>query len=58
MHCGNFADVVESPCIGICVVNERVCIGCGRSLKEIAQWSKMSDEEKEQVNANLQNKIQ
>ena len=60
MHCGNFANVVESPCINICKVDiERdVCIGCGRSLKEIAQWSKMTDTEKEQVNANLQNKIQ
>ena len=52
--------MVESPCINICKVDiERdVCIGCGRSLKEIAQWSKMTDTEKEQVNANLQNKIQ
>ena len=58
MHCGNFADVVESPCINVCKIENDVCIGCGRSLKEIAQWSKMTDTEKEQVNANIQNKIQ
>ena len=60
MHCGNFDGVVESPCINICKVDiERdVCIGCGRTLEEIAHWLEMTDADKEQVNANLQNKIQ
>ena len=60
MHCGNFDVVVESPCINICKVDiERdVCIGCGRTLEEIAHWSEMTDADKEYVNANIQNKIQ
>ena len=58
MHCGNFANVVESPCINVCKIENDVCVGCGRTLEEIAHWSKMTDTEKEQVNANIQNKIQ
>lgn len=58
MHCGNFDDLVESPCIDVCKIENDVCIGCGRTLEEIAHWSEMTDEEKEQVNANLQNNIQ
>ena len=58
MHCGNFANVVESPCINVCKIENDVCIGCGRTLEEIAHWSEMTDTEKEQVNANIQNKIQ
>ena len=57
MHCGNSADVVESPCINVCKIENDVCIGCGRTLEEIAHWLEMTDADKEQVNANLQNKI-
>ena len=57
MHCGNFVDVVESPCINVCKIENDVCIGCGRTLEEIAHGLEMTDADKEQVNANLQNKI-
>ena len=58
MHCGNFDGVVESPCINVCKIENDLCIGCGRTLEEIAHWLEMTDADKEQVNANLQNKIQ
>lgn len=31
---------VESPCIGVCVIDEAsgLCEGCLRTLEEIAQW--------------------
>ncbi len=33
---------VESPCIKVCVLDERqVCIGCLRTLDEIAAWERM-----------------
>lgn len=33
-----------SPCIGICRMDDdrRYCVGCGRTLEEIAGWSAMS----------------
>jgi predicted Fe-S protein YdhL (DUF1289 family) len=28
---------MESPCIGVCILEDDVCIGCGRSIAEIFQ---------------------
>lgn len=34
---------VESPCIKVCTLDaHNVCVGCGRTLGEIADWSRMS----------------
>lgn len=48
-------DEVDSPCIQICVVHpeERICTGCYRTLDEIAQWSRMTPEERRAVMATL-----
>ncbi|MBI1172812.1 DUF1289 domain-containing protein [bacterium] len=42
---------VQSPCIKICVVHpeERICVGCYRSIEEIARWSQMSLAERRAV---------
>lgn len=31
---------IETPCIGVCALHPalRPCVGCGRSLDEIARW--------------------
>lgn len=35
---------METPCRNICELDHReVCIGCGRTLSEIAAWSRFSD---------------
>jgi predicted Fe-S protein YdhL (DUF1289 family) len=35
---------VESPCIKVCQLDaQSVCVGCGRTLAEIAAWSSMTD---------------
>ncbi len=42
---------VDSPCIKLCVVHpeERICVGCYRSIDEIARWSRMSGAERQTV---------
>ncbi|HEY3699053.1 MAG TPA: DUF1289 domain-containing protein [Spongiibacteraceae bacterium] len=41
---------MKSPCISVCQLNERdVCIGCWRTLAEIAAWSKFTDQQKRSV---------
>lgn len=30
-----------SPCVGICTVNDSVCIGCNRTSLEIQEWGNM-----------------
>lgn len=42
---------VESPCIGVCRLDttKAFCIGCHRSVSEIAAWSCLSDADKLRV---------
>jgi len=41
---------IPSPCVGICIVDDaRVCIGCRRSLDEIAAWSTATNEQKRRM---------
>lgn len=42
-----------SLCVKVCRVQAGVCVGCGRTLDQIAKWSKMTDEEKIQIMENL-----
>ena len=46
---------LASPCVKICVVHpaERLCVGCLRSIDEIAQWSRLSAEERRAIMADL-----
>ena len=49
---------LASPCVNICKVEDKVCIGCGRTLEEIANWTAMTNEERKSINARLSNNIQ
>lgn len=42
---------VESPCKNICRMHEPSghCVGCGRTLDEIALWSVLDDDDKRSV---------
>ena len=37
-------DEVQSPCVKMCVVHpeERICIGCYRTIEEISVWSALT----------------
>lgn len=49
----------ETPCIGVCYIEPKnaVCIGCGRTLREIAKWSKMTRDERLSVMATLADRM-
>jgi len=42
---------VPSPCANICRLDQsqRLCVGCFRSLAEIAAWGRASDEERLEI---------
>lgn len=41
---------VRSPCVTICALDDQdICIGCYRSVREIAVWSQASDEQKRAI---------
>ena len=46
---------MKSPCIKVCQMDpvRGVCIGCCRTLDEIARWGSMAPEEQESVMAEL-----
>ncbi|WP_288941248.1 DUF1289 domain-containing protein [uncultured Roseovarius sp.] len=48
-------DEAESPCVRICVVHPeaRICTGCYRTIDEIARWSKMDADERQEIMAAL-----
>jgi uncharacterized protein len=44
------ADPPDSPCVGVCTPDdEGLCLGCFRTLDEIARWSGMNAEEQWEV---------
>jgi predicted Fe-S protein YdhL (DUF1289 family) len=47
---------VASPCVKVCVMDPQrgLCIGCWRTLDEIAAWGSMSDAERRKVIAALE----
>jgi uncharacterized protein len=45
----------ETPCIAVCIIDPRtsLCLGCGRTLPEIARWHRMDGAERQAVMAQL-----
>ena len=43
--------MVKSPCTSICAIDPKIglCVGCKRTIKEIANWSNLSDVEKKKI---------
>ena len=50
---------VSSPCIRLCILNETtgLCEGCGRTSAEIAQWWRMSEDERLAIMAELEKRM-
>jgi predicted Fe-S protein YdhL (DUF1289 family) len=46
---------IASPCIQVCVVDGQsgLCLGCHRTLAEIAGWTKLGDAERARITADL-----
>jgi hypothetical protein len=46
---------IATPCVKICVVDGEsgLCLGCQRTLAEVASWARMTDEERAQIMAAL-----
>lgn len=46
---------IASPCVMVCTVDgaSGLCLGCYRSLQEIANWSRLTDQERATIMAQL-----
>ncbi len=50
---------ISTPCVKICVVDpvSALCIGCGRTIDEIAGWGGMSEAQRLAVMAALDSRL-
>ncbi|MGB8813061.1 MAG: DUF1289 domain-containing protein [Paracoccaceae bacterium] len=46
---------VQSPCVKLCVIHpeERLCVGCMRTIEEISTWSRLSPAERAAITDDL-----
>ena len=46
---------IKTPCIKVCVVDGEsgLCLGCFRRLQEVAEWSRLSDADRDRIMAEL-----
>jgi len=51
--------MIESPCVKICTLDARqgLCLGCGRTVDEIARWTAMDAAERARVMAELPGRL-
>ncbi len=49
---------ISSPCIKVCIIESDYCIGCGRTLDEIGEWLKASDQRKKEIKDQCGKRIQ
>jgi len=42
---------VKTPCVKVCQMDpsRNLCLGCRRTLDEIARWGMMNDQERERI---------
>ncbi len=53
-------DEIESPCVKICVMDEKsgLCMGCGRTRFEIAGWSQLEPTERRSIMNTLEERLE
>lgn len=50
--------MVTSPCINICRLDDnKICVGCNRTIEEITAWTKYTDKEKLEVLGKINDRI-
>jgi hypothetical protein len=51
--------MIESPCTKVCTLDARsgMCLGCGRTVDEIARWTAMSDAERARIMGELRGRL-
>jgi uncharacterized protein len=51
--------MIETPCTNVCTLDARagICLGCGRTVDEIARWSTMCAAERARIMADLPGRL-
>jgi hypothetical protein len=51
---------LETPCVNVCLLDAEtgLCVGCGRTIDEIARWATMNDGERRAIKAALPERME
>jgi len=51
---------LQTPCVNICLLDQKtgLCVGCSRTIKEIAGWAAMSDAERSRIMQELPARVE
>jgi len=51
---------IETPCTKVCIVEHHsgLCLGCARTLNEVANWSAYTDAERSRIMAELPRRLE
>lgn len=52
-------NTLSSPCILVCVIDTKTgfCFGCGRTGNEISDWSKLAENKRLEIMADLEQRL-
>jgi uncharacterized protein len=47
--------LIQSPCTRVCIIDQvtGLCVGCRRTIDEIARWMQMTEDERQHIMASL-----
>jgi hypothetical protein len=50
-----FSAPIATPCVNICVIDGEsgLCLGCQRTLSEVASWGRLTDQQRAEIIAGL-----
>ena len=50
--------MIKSPCLKVCKLDSKskICISCKRTIKEIMQWSSLTDKDRLEILIDLKNR--
>lgn len=49
---------ISSPCIKICTLVNKICVGCGRTQDEICEWFTATEQRKQEIKVASGKRIQ
>jgi len=55
----NIQTPISTPCVKVCIVDGKrgLCVGCGRTLAEIAAWGSLDEERRRAIMADLPQRL-
>jgi len=48
---------MDSPCNKTCTLEQGTCIGCGRTIQQIVDWAKYTDEQRKKIMESLRRRL-